>query len=195
MLHVSLSQGNPQFIHVMGVSKNRGTRVYTPKWMVYNGKPKTLLKWMIWGYPYFWKHPYGCSKNDSFRHTGLAPFHLQVSSSQSTDTRLEYSSELNKSEDLLGSKIRAVRKGSRLTQRTPRRLRSAFFLLVCSQLCKKRMSCQQFNSSGLHDCSTAPIADHHLTGRSKFSLPSLSKLHVRGSLCFRVKSPSHARNI
>ncbi len=19
---------------------------------------KTLLKWMIWGYPYFWKHPY-----------------------------------------------------------------------------------------------------------------------------------------
>ena len=35
----------------LGVSKNRGT----PKWMVYNGKP--LLKWMIWGYPYFWKHP------------------------------------------------------------------------------------------------------------------------------------------
>ena len=32
----------------MGVSKNRGT----PKWMVY------LLKWMIWWYPYFWKHPY-----------------------------------------------------------------------------------------------------------------------------------------
>ena len=23
--------------------------------MVCNGKP--LLKWMIWGYPYFWKHP------------------------------------------------------------------------------------------------------------------------------------------
>ncbi len=37
----------------MGVSKNRGT----PKWMVYNGK--LLLKWMIWGSPYFWKHPYG----------------------------------------------------------------------------------------------------------------------------------------
>ena len=36
----------------MGVSKNRGT----PKWMAYNGKP--LLKWMIWGYHYFWKHPY-----------------------------------------------------------------------------------------------------------------------------------------
>ena len=34
-----------------GVSKNRGT----PKWMVYNGKP--LLKWMIWGYHYFRKHP------------------------------------------------------------------------------------------------------------------------------------------
>ncbi len=37
----------------MDVSKNRGT----PKWMVCNGKPY-LLKWMIWGYPYFWKHPY-----------------------------------------------------------------------------------------------------------------------------------------
>ena len=24
-------------------------------WLVYNG---TLLKWMIWGVPYFWKHPY-----------------------------------------------------------------------------------------------------------------------------------------
>ena len=36
----------------MGVSRNSGT----PKWMVYNGK--SLLKWMIWGYPYFWKHPY-----------------------------------------------------------------------------------------------------------------------------------------
>ena len=35
----------------MGVSKNGGT----PKWMVYNGKP--LLKWMIWGYHYFRKHP------------------------------------------------------------------------------------------------------------------------------------------
>ena len=36
----------------MGVSKNRDTR----KWMVYNGKP--LLKWMIWGYGCFGKHPY-----------------------------------------------------------------------------------------------------------------------------------------
>ena len=35
----------------MGVSKNMGT----PKWMVYN-LMETLLKWMIWGYPYFWKH-------------------------------------------------------------------------------------------------------------------------------------------
>ena len=40
----------------MGVSKNRGT----PKWMVYR---KILLKWMIWGYPYFWKHPYIPSRN------------------------------------------------------------------------------------------------------------------------------------
>ena len=39
------------FLSYMGVSKNHGT----PKWMVYNG---TLLKWMIRGYHYFWKHPY-----------------------------------------------------------------------------------------------------------------------------------------
>ena len=39
----------------MDVSKNSGT----PKWMVYNGKLyQTILKWMIWGYHYFWKHPY-----------------------------------------------------------------------------------------------------------------------------------------
>ena len=38
----------------MGVSKNRGT----PKWMVYNGKPY-YIKWLIWGYHYFRKHPYG----------------------------------------------------------------------------------------------------------------------------------------
>ena len=48
-----LGSGDPERIYIyMGVSKNRGT----PKWMVYNGK--TLLKWMIWGYPYLWKHPY-----------------------------------------------------------------------------------------------------------------------------------------
>ena len=35
----------------MGVSQNRGT----PKRMVYNGN---LIKLMIWGYQYFWKHPY-----------------------------------------------------------------------------------------------------------------------------------------
>ncbi len=28
----------------------------TPKWMVYNGKP--YQDGMIWGYHYFWKHPY-----------------------------------------------------------------------------------------------------------------------------------------
>ena len=42
----------------MGVSKNRGK---TPKmdglyW-------KTLLKFMIWGYPYFWTHPYSFSRD------------------------------------------------------------------------------------------------------------------------------------
>ena len=36
----------------MGVSKNRGTpKFYGLQW-------KALLKWMIWGYPYFRKHPY-----------------------------------------------------------------------------------------------------------------------------------------
>ena len=42
----------------MGVSKNKGTS----KWLVYNGKSmKTLLTWMIWGYPYLWKHPHHCN--------------------------------------------------------------------------------------------------------------------------------------
>ena len=31
--------------------------VVSPKWMVHNGKPS--LKWMIWGYHYFRKHPGG----------------------------------------------------------------------------------------------------------------------------------------
>ena len=40
----------------LGVSKNRGT----PKWIKMDGLQwKTLLKWMIWGYHYFWKHPFG----------------------------------------------------------------------------------------------------------------------------------------
>ena len=42
------------FIYIWVFPKNRGT----PKWIVYNFK--TFLKWMIWGYPYFWKHPYDC---------------------------------------------------------------------------------------------------------------------------------------
>ena len=37
----------------MDVSKNRGT----PKWMV-KIMENPINKWMIWGYPYFWKHPY-----------------------------------------------------------------------------------------------------------------------------------------
>ena len=48
-----LEQVYATYIYIyMDVSKNRGI----PKWMDYNGK--TLLKWMIWGYQYFWKHPY-----------------------------------------------------------------------------------------------------------------------------------------
>jgi len=38
--------------HHLGVSKNRGTPKMDGLWW------KTLLKWMIWGYHYFWKHPY-----------------------------------------------------------------------------------------------------------------------------------------
>ena len=36
---------------IWGFPKDRGI----PKWMVY----MFILKWMIWGYHYFWKHPYG----------------------------------------------------------------------------------------------------------------------------------------
>ncbi len=43
----------------MDVSKNRGT----PKWMVYNGN---LVKWMTWGYHYFWKDPYGMIPTTNF---------------------------------------------------------------------------------------------------------------------------------
>jgi len=40
----------------MGVSpKNRG--IFTPK-MDGEHHAKPFLKWMIWGYHYFWKHPY-----------------------------------------------------------------------------------------------------------------------------------------
>ena len=49
---VGVAVVNQIHTHYMGVSKNRGT----PKWMVYDGK--ALLKWMIWGYHYFWKHPH-----------------------------------------------------------------------------------------------------------------------------------------
>ena len=42
----------------MGVSKNRGT----PKWMV-KIMENLYQKWMIWGYPYFWKHPNCVLKN------------------------------------------------------------------------------------------------------------------------------------
>ena len=44
----------------MGVEPKIGVK--PPKWMVYNGKP--LLKWMIWGYHYFWKHPYTYNSPD-----------------------------------------------------------------------------------------------------------------------------------
>ena len=44
----------------MGVSKNRGN---TPKMDgLFHGNP--MNKWMIWGYHYFWKHPYILIKNN-----------------------------------------------------------------------------------------------------------------------------------
>ena len=55
LLNLALRQPSfllEQHISDLGVSKNRGT----PKWMVC--KWKTLLKWMIWGYHYFRKHPF-----------------------------------------------------------------------------------------------------------------------------------------
>ena len=61
MTHVdgprSLFQGRPLLVTsggmpYMDVSKNRGA----PKWTICNGNP--LLRWMIWGYHYFWKPPY-----------------------------------------------------------------------------------------------------------------------------------------
>ena len=36
---------------------------YPPKWMV-KIMVKTLLKLMIWGYPYFWKHPFFLWENN-----------------------------------------------------------------------------------------------------------------------------------
>ena len=39
----------------MGVSKHRG--FYPPKWMV-KIMENPMNKWIIWGYHYFWKHPY-----------------------------------------------------------------------------------------------------------------------------------------
>ena len=45
----------------------------TPKWMVYNGNPKTLLKWMIWGEnPPFKETP----KKHRFTMANKTAFHL-----------------------------------------------------------------------------------------------------------------------
>ena len=47
----------------MDVSKNRGGKTAQNGWFF---SWKTLLKWMIWGYPYFWKHPYCSVSNISY---------------------------------------------------------------------------------------------------------------------------------
>ena len=44
-----------QFWTYLDVSKNYGT----PKWMVYFME-NPIKHGMIWGYHYFWKHPFGC---------------------------------------------------------------------------------------------------------------------------------------
>ena len=38
------------------------------------GKPKTLLKLMIWGYHYFWKHPFGAGLLDYWVETSTNTF-------------------------------------------------------------------------------------------------------------------------
>ena len=57
-----MSQGFFHQQHEMDVSKNR----VTPKWMVYNGKRKTLLKWDDLG-----------GKPTIFENTQIQPFVLQ----------------------------------------------------------------------------------------------------------------------
>ena len=37
---------------------------------------KTLLKWIIWGYPYFWKHPF--LLETSFFGLGVSCFSLEI---------------------------------------------------------------------------------------------------------------------
>ena len=54
LLEVNLTKMQGLLSFNMDVSKNRGKN---PKMDgETNGKPN--LKWMIWGYHYFWKHPY-----------------------------------------------------------------------------------------------------------------------------------------
>ena len=45
-----------KFLPYMGVEPNIGGK--PPKWMV-KIMENPMNKWMIWGYPYFWKHPHG----------------------------------------------------------------------------------------------------------------------------------------
>ena len=49
----AMNQRHTNF-HSMDVSKNRVEKTQNG-WFI---SWKTLLKWMIWGYHYFWKHPY-----------------------------------------------------------------------------------------------------------------------------------------
>ena len=52
MVFLFVDQKTDHSFVYMGVSKNKGT----PEWRVFLWN--TLLKLMIWGYHYFWKHPY-----------------------------------------------------------------------------------------------------------------------------------------
>ena len=36
---------------------------------------KTLLNWMIWGYPYFWKHPNGAIRYNPYKRPQINGFH------------------------------------------------------------------------------------------------------------------------
>ena len=49
-----------------------------PKWMV-NMMEHPMNKWMIWGYHYFWKHPYMEVENEAIvKETSLGGTHFQL---------------------------------------------------------------------------------------------------------------------
>ena len=86
----------------MGVSKNNGT----PKWMVYVME-NPMNKWMIWGYPYFWKQPYFdlCKSSSSSFNVRFVTFFLdetlrRCDGSQAVNTLKDARNEVGCNEQL-----------------------------------------------------------------------------------------------